>query len=227
VVPVAGAGVVPVPAGGVVPVPALVAVPELVDELVLVLLLVVEEATPAEEPEVGTVNGGAPDVSLVLDPPPPQALTPRASTAETAIAERALGLLIADRALDLRMTGVLMPTRRASGAERLHAPAAVRAVVEILLRELVAPIAKPQVLDRPRQLGPGRGQRQEFGDHFERLSGLPVQIDLVRLGLDDDLTARRGRTHAVLLAQPHGAPCYQRVARRRRQTEGRLRRRSR
>jgi hypothetical protein len=103
VVPVEGAGVVPVPAGGVVPVPALVPVPELVDELVLVWLLVVDETAPADEPaEAGTVNVGAPDVLLVLDPPPPQALTPRASTAEVAIVTTAR---------DLPMTGVLMPTR--------------------------------------------------------------------------------------------------------------------
>jgi hypothetical protein len=188
VVPVlAGAGVVPVPAGaGALPV-ALVPVAELVDELVLVGLLVVETA-PADEPELGTVNGGAPDVLLVLDPPPPQALTPRASTAETTTAGRARLRTLPD--LDLPMTGPLMPTRKASGAERLHAPATVRTIVEVLLGQLVAPIAEAQVLDRPRQIGWGGGEREQLGDHLKRLSGFPVQVDLVRLGLDDDLTAR-------------------------------------
>jgi hypothetical protein len=103
VVPALGAGVVPGLAGGAAPVLALVAESEVVVEVVLELLLAVEAATPADEPDVGTVNGGAPDVSLVLDPPPPQALTPRAMRAETAIAEIVLAL---------PATGALMPGRR-------------------------------------------------------------------------------------------------------------------
>src|ERR1700759_971226 len=103
-----------------------------------------------------------------------------------------------------------MPTRRASGGERLHAPAAHRTVVEVLLGELIAPVAEPEVLDLPGQLGGGGGERQELRDPLQLLAGLAVQIDLVRSGLDDLLAAGRWRAHAVLLVQPHARSCYQR-----------------
>jgi hypothetical protein len=86
VVAVDGAGVVPVLAGGVVPVPALVELLlELDVELLLERLVVAEEAGP-EPLAAGTVNAGAPEVSFVLEPPPPQALRPTVITIETAIA---------------------------------------------------------------------------------------------------------------------------------------------
>jgi hypothetical protein len=169
-------GVVPVfpAAAGVVPVAALVVAPLLLGVLALaaeeVVVDVVEEvlldaAAGTTRAADGTVNAGAPDVSPVLEPPPPQAATPRARSNETAIAVRDLGR---------RVQGLLMPTRRTSGAERLHTPAAVRAVVEILLSQLVAPIAEAEVVDHPRQLGGGGGEREQFGDDLELLAGLPV-----------------------------------------------------
>jgi hypothetical protein len=68
--------------------------------------------------EVGTVSCGAPEVSVLEDEPPPQAATPLASNKRTVSAARSLG------------------------AERLHAPAAVGTVVEILLSELITPVAE-------------------------------------------------------------------------------------
>ncbi len=104
---------------------ALAAGVELV-EVVEGVLVVVVDGTAVAAPVVGTVNGGAPVVlAEVVEPPPPQAASAVLTTSKARVAiER------------------LISAGRALGAERLHAPAAVRAVVEILLCELVTPVAE-------------------------------------------------------------------------------------
>jgi hypothetical protein len=44
---------------------------------------------------------------------------------------------------------------------------------------------------------------------------------VIRLCVDDCFVPRRGRPHPVLLADPHGQPCYQRPRRRRVSVTGR------
>jgi hypothetical protein len=119
-------GVVPAPApappDGVVPGPALVALPALpalaagpalalvsvvLVLVVLVVLLVTAELTDGSP--IGTVKTGAPGVSVVPEPPPPQADTPSATASETTAAVRDV---------DLRVRGWLMPTRRTFGLAR-------------------------------------------------------------------------------------------------------------
>src|SRR4051794_23476760 len=87
--------------------------------------------------------------------------------------------------------------------ERCHPAPAVRAVVEVLLGELVAPVADPQVLDGPRQLRRRRSEREDLPEDLELLAGVAVAVDLPRLGLDDDLAPRRGRAQAVSLGDGH------------------------
>src|SRR3954451_11240505 len=83
--------------------------------------------------------------------------------------------------------------------QRRHAAAACGAVVEVLLGELVAPVAEPEVLDGPRQLALGRLERQDDARDLKLLARLAVAVDTVRLGLDDDLAAGRGCRHAITL----------------------------
>ncbi len=65
---------------------------------------------------------------------PPQALTPRAAAAPSAA-----------------RAGNATIRRRELPTEGAHAPPAVGAVVQVLLSELIAPVAEAEVLDRPGQ----------------------------------------------------------------------------
>jgi hypothetical protein len=146
--------------------------------------------------EVGTVSGGALDVSAAVVPPPPQP----ASTAESASgAQTSESFLITARLLQCRL--------EPSGLKRLHPPAAVRAVVQVLLGVLVAPVAEAEVLDRPGQLGERGGERKQLGDDAQLLACFAVDVDAVWLRFDDDFAAGRGSPHPVLLARPHSMPC--------------------
>jgi hypothetical protein len=185
---------VPVPPPVAVPVEPPVEVPVPLPLVEVVEVVLEEERTAAGvTDDVGTVNAGAPAVLVVPDPPP-QALTASAITSATAAAVITLSLL----------KGALIKLG-ASGAEGLHAPAAHRAVVEVLLRQLVAPIAKAQIVDRPWQLRGGRSEWEQLGDHLQLLAAVPVQIQLSGLGFDDYFSTGGGRPHPVLLARPHCA----------------------
>jgi hypothetical protein len=125
----------PVPEDALPPVaddvPPVLDAPVPVDAEVDVVWLVVvplEELPGVVEPPAGTVSGGALTAFVAaVEPPPPHADNPRASDAPAASAA----------AISLRRPNIR------SGAERLHAAAAVGAVVQILLGELVAPVAEP------------------------------------------------------------------------------------
>jgi hypothetical protein len=99
---------------------------------------------------VGTVRGGAPAVSVVAVPPPQAASVAHTPTPAISAAMRPSGLLLG--------TAERRVTTETSDFERLHAPPAVRAVVEVLLAELVAPVAEAKVLDGPGKLGQRRGE---------------------------------------------------------------------
>ena len=91
-------------------------------------------------PPVGTVNVGEPVVLVPPDPELPQADTPPARPAPRA---RAATILVTRTRAVIDLT---------SGRERFHAPAAMRAVVQVLLRQLVAPVAEAQIVNRPWQV---------------------------------------------------------------------------
>jgi hypothetical protein len=163
--------------------------PELVEVVVVVPVV---EVVLGGALLVGTVRVGAPAVLAVVELPPPQAETPMATAAP---AQRAASELVKRARREV--------TARTSGPERVHPAPAVRAIVQILLSELVAPIAEAQVLDCPGELGGGRRQGQEYGHGLERLTGLAVQIGAAGLGLDHHFASRGGRPQAVLLLEPH------------------------
>jgi hypothetical protein len=108
--------------------------------VVEVVLEVVGTAEALAAVAVGTVNGGAAEVS-VEDDPPPQA----ASATETATPP-------ASATSFLVRTNVRAISRERSGTQRFHSPAAVGAVVQVLLAQLIAPVAEPEVLHRPGEL---------------------------------------------------------------------------
>jgi hypothetical protein len=162
------------------------------DEEVLVVVVPVDAVVLGGALLVGMVRVGAPEVSAVLEPPPPQAETPTASATP---AERA--------ASELAMRARREVTTRTSGPERVHPASAVRAIVQILLSELVTPIAEAQVLHRPWQLGGRGGQGKKDGHGLHRLAGLTVQIGAAGLGLNHYLAPRGGRPQAVFLVEPH------------------------
>jgi hypothetical protein len=149
---------------------------------------------------VGTVSGGAPDVSVAAPPPPhaamaAEAAAPAASTARPRVA---------------RMTTGRPDTTGSSDFERVHPPAAMGTIVQVLLAMLIAPVAEAKVVNRPRQLGWGRCQGQQLPDNLQRLAGLSVEVGSSDLGVDHDLAAGGWRPHPVLLTQPHSPPSYNR-----------------
>jgi hypothetical protein len=120
---------------------------ELVDVVVLAAATVVD-------PPAGTVSCGTPAALELPEPPPPppQAARPpdSAKPATSAVRDATIDRLRL-RVL-LEFGDITTPSARLATAERLHPPAAIRAVVEVLLGELIAPVAETQVLDRPRKL---------------------------------------------------------------------------
>jgi hypothetical protein len=168
--------------------------------LVVVVGVVVVGTVAAAAVAVGTVSGGAPEVSAAVEPPPPHA----AIAVATAIAA------VSNASFLIRTA---KPVIRAtpSGTEWFHPPAASRAVVQVLLGELVAPVAEAQILHCPRQLGGCGGERQQLSDDLELRACVAIEVAAIGLGFDDDLAAGGGRTHAVLLARPHSAPMLPRA----------------
>jgi hypothetical protein len=158
--------------------------------VVSVVVVSVEVSDVAEDAESlsgasgGAFRGWSCAVGFVL----PQAATPSAAKSPRAVTR----------------TG-RRARRMRSAAERGHPPPTRGAVIEVLLGELVTPVAEAQVLDRPGELGRGGGEGQQLGDDLELLAGLAITVDAPGLGLDDHLAAGRGRAHAVLLPQSHCA----------------------
>jgi len=167
---------------------------DVVDVLLVVDVLDVPLDAGTAIGAVGTVSGGEPDVSVAAEPLP-QAAMPAATAAPAA---SAVSVRVARSVAGGR--GI---TDTSDFFERFHPPAAVRAIIEVLLAMLVAPVAEAKVLNRPRQLGRGWRQRQQLPDDLQRLTGLPIDVRPPGLGIDHDLTTSGWRPHPVLLARPH------------------------
>jgi pyruvate/2-oxoglutarate dehydrogenase complex dihydrolipoamide acyltransferase (E2) component len=132
---------------------------------------------------IGIVVEGT--LSATLEPP----------QAASAAAARTAPMIVSERRREPRVMR--------SPSERTHATPAGRAVVEVALGELLAPRAEAKVLNGPRQLGLRRRERQHAADDLERLAGFGVGVDAVCLGLDDQLSAGRGRAQAVAVTSAH------------------------
>ncbi len=179
--------------------------PPVDEEVVVVVVEVVEAVEAGGEAAivaVGTVSAGAPVVSVAAEPPPHAARPAHAANPATRAAVR----LSAPFPNPLRR----QVTAVTSDVERLHAPSAVRAVIQVLLAELVAPVAEAEVLDRPGQLRWGRRERQQLRHHLERLARVPIDVHPPRLGLQHDLPPGGWRPHPVPLTRPHPQPSYSR-----------------
>jgi hypothetical protein len=178
------------------------------EEVVVVVVDVwefVEAGGVAATVVVGTVRAGAPAVSVGGEDPPHAARAAQRARPATA---RALCL-----GPPIRVRTRLRGTTETSDVERLQAPSTVRAVVQVLLAQLVAPVAEAQVLDRPGQLR-GRGrEREQLSHDLERLAGLPVDVDTPGLGVDRDLSPGGWRPHPIPLTGPHPQPSYNRARR--------------
>jgi len=174
------------------------------DEVDVLFVVEAVDAVPAPAVvvmvAVGTVSGGAPEVSVAA-PPPPHAATPTAAAAPAASTARPR---------EARMTTGRPGTTDPSDFERVHPPAAMGTVVEVLLAMLIAPVAEAKVVNRPRQLGRGRCQGQQLPDDLQRLTGLSIEVGAPDLGVDHDLATSGWRPHPVLLTQPHSQPSYSR-----------------
>jgi hypothetical protein len=168
---------------------------DVVEVVLLVdVVLVVPVDAGTEIGSVGTVSGGAPDVSVAAEPLPHAAMPAATAAPAASAASVRVARTVAGRRGTITTSDFF---------ERVHPPAAMGAVVEILLAVLVAPVAEAKVLDRPRQLGWGRRQRQQLPDDLERLTGLPIDVRPPGLRIDHYLTTGGRRPHPVLLTRPH------------------------
>src|SRR4051794_8325602 len=90
-----------------------------------------------------------------------------------------------------------------SAGQRGHPAAARRAVVEVLLGGLVAPVAEAQGLDRPWQVGLRRSEGEHLPHDFERLARVMVRVDLAGFGRQQQLATRGRSAQSVQLALGH------------------------